>query len=159
MLYLASLSIWSPKPGVSTTVREMRVPSSSSSSSAAQLNISLSEPCLRSSFSLVTRTNSVWLYPNSLFNVSVGCVVVVEPLEHLLSAECVYKGGSSWKDCRFSMLLYSQYLMMRTGAGGSADHDAELDTLLDILLAPYLDLCEHTLVFPKPPSHDQIYNI
>lgn len=31
--YLASLSIWSPNPGVSTTVREMRVPSSSSSSS------------------------------------------------------------------------------------------------------------------------------
>ena len=31
--YLASLSIWSPKPGVSTMVREMRVPSSSNSSS------------------------------------------------------------------------------------------------------------------------------
>lgn len=31
--YLASLSIWSPKPGVSTMVREMRVPSSSSSNS------------------------------------------------------------------------------------------------------------------------------
>jgi hypothetical protein len=30
-VYLASLSIWSPKPGVSTMVREMRVPSSSSS--------------------------------------------------------------------------------------------------------------------------------
>ena len=29
--YLASLSIWSPKPGVSTMVSEMRVPSSSSS--------------------------------------------------------------------------------------------------------------------------------
>jgi hypothetical protein len=32
--YLASLSIWSPKPGVSTMVREMRVPSSSNSNSA-----------------------------------------------------------------------------------------------------------------------------
>lgn len=31
--YLASLSIWSPKPGVSTMVREIRVPSSSSSNS------------------------------------------------------------------------------------------------------------------------------
>ena len=31
--YLASLSIWSPKPGVSTMVREMRVPSSSNSNS------------------------------------------------------------------------------------------------------------------------------
>ena len=31
--YLASLSIWSPNPGVSTMVSEMRVPSSSSSSS------------------------------------------------------------------------------------------------------------------------------
>jgi len=31
--YLASLSIWSPKPGVSTIVREMRVPSSSNSNS------------------------------------------------------------------------------------------------------------------------------
>ena len=30
---LASLSIWSPNPGVSTIVRDMRVPSSSSSSS------------------------------------------------------------------------------------------------------------------------------
>lgn len=32
--YLASLSIWSPKPGVSTMVSEMRVPSSSSSVSS-----------------------------------------------------------------------------------------------------------------------------
>lgn len=32
--YLASLSIWSPKPGVSTMVKEIRVPSSSNSSSA-----------------------------------------------------------------------------------------------------------------------------
>jgi hypothetical protein len=32
--HLDSLSTWSPNPGVSTTVREMRVPSSSSSSSA-----------------------------------------------------------------------------------------------------------------------------
>jgi len=29
--YLASLSIWSPKPGVSTMVNDIRVPSSSSS--------------------------------------------------------------------------------------------------------------------------------
>ena len=33
--YLASLSIWSPKPGVSTMVSDIRVPSSSSSSSTA----------------------------------------------------------------------------------------------------------------------------
>ena len=32
--HLDSLSIWSPNPGVSTTVSEIRVPSSSSSSSA-----------------------------------------------------------------------------------------------------------------------------
>ena len=33
LCYLASLSIWSPNPGVSTMVSEMRVPSSSSSNS------------------------------------------------------------------------------------------------------------------------------
>jgi len=33
LAYLASLSIWSPKPGVSTMVRDMRVPSSSNSNS------------------------------------------------------------------------------------------------------------------------------
>lgn len=37
--YLASLSIWSPNPGVSTTVREMRVPSSSSSSSDQKISL------------------------------------------------------------------------------------------------------------------------
>ena len=37
--YLASLSIWSPKPGVSTIVREMRVPSSSNSSSAKHQHV------------------------------------------------------------------------------------------------------------------------
>src|SRR5438045_3106999 len=35
--YLASLSIWSPNPGVSTMVKEIRVPSSSSSSSEVVL--------------------------------------------------------------------------------------------------------------------------
>ena len=40
MIYLASLSIWSPKPGVSTIVREIRVPSSSSSSSGKEIDIS-----------------------------------------------------------------------------------------------------------------------
>jgi hypothetical protein len=35
--YLASLSIWSPKPGVSTMVKEMRVPSSSSSRSSISI--------------------------------------------------------------------------------------------------------------------------
>lgn len=38
--YLASLSTWSPKPGVSTMVREIRVPSSSSSSSARRVSYS-----------------------------------------------------------------------------------------------------------------------
>lgn len=33
LTHVKSLSIWSPKPGVSTTVREMRMPSSSSSAS------------------------------------------------------------------------------------------------------------------------------
>ena len=36
--YLASLSIWSPKPGVSTMVREIRVPSSSNSSSGDRIS-------------------------------------------------------------------------------------------------------------------------
>lgn len=36
--HLASLSTWSPKPGVSTIVREMRVPSSSSSSSVRSVS-------------------------------------------------------------------------------------------------------------------------
>jgi len=34
--YLDSLSIWSPKPGVSTMVNEIRVPSSSNSRSACK---------------------------------------------------------------------------------------------------------------------------
>jgi hypothetical protein len=38
--YVNSLSIWSPKPGVSTTVREMRTPSSSSSASATSSALS-----------------------------------------------------------------------------------------------------------------------
>ena len=42
---LASLSIWSPKPGVSTIVSEMRVPSSSNSSS--RMSLMDGYPCIR----------------------------------------------------------------------------------------------------------------
>jgi len=42
---LASLSIWSPKPGVSTIVSEIRVPSSSNSSS--RMSLMDEYPCIR----------------------------------------------------------------------------------------------------------------
>ena len=44
MAHLDSLSIWSPKPGVSTIVRDMRVPSSSNSSSIKVLGIHWAAP-------------------------------------------------------------------------------------------------------------------
>jgi hypothetical protein len=57
---------------------------------------------------------------HALFDVGSGWVVVVLTLEHGAAAEGVDKGCP-------------------TGAGSAADHEAELDPLLDILLAANLD--------------------
>ena len=113
MTYLASLSIWSPKPGVSTMVSEMRVPSSSSSvCSLARLLCVW--PLMR------RHTNDGRVDLNALLEVSYCWVVGLLVLEHLLAAEGVDESGPA-------------------SARGAADHETELDALLDILLPARLE--------------------
>lgn len=116
--YLASLSIWSPNPGVSTMVSEMRVPSSSSSARKSQ------RAChdgIRMAMMATARprTNCDGLDLNTLLDMRGGWVVGVLVSEDLLAAEGVDKG------CPAS-------------PRGTADHQTELDSLLDILLSARL---------------------
>jgi hypothetical protein len=78
--YLASLSIWSPKPGVSTMVKEMRVPSSSNSSSARYQHL----------YRLVyhricMRTNGDGFDSDTLLDVGVCSIISILSLENFLS--------------------------------------------------------------------------
>jgi hypothetical protein len=86
--YLASLSIWSPKPGVSTIVREIRVPSSSNSSSGGFISF----PSDMNRF-IATRTNSDGLDSDTLFKVGVGRIICILSLEDLLPAQCVHESS------------------------------------------------------------------
>lgn len=94
--YLASLSIWSPKPGVSTMVREMRVPSSSSSNSVADSqHVYFEELAVETPIEL---TNCDGLYPDALFNVRIGGIVGVLAGQDVLAAEGVDKCCSACEE-------------------------------------------------------------
>ena len=93
--YLASLSIWSPNPGVSTIVSEIRVPSSSSSNSGRNASAVVQASTL--AYCLIQQpTNSDWLDLYTLFNMRGGWVVRVFVLEDFLATESVYECSSSW---------------------------------------------------------------
>lgn len=90
--YLASLSIWSPNPGVSTMVKEMRVPSSSSSSSdlSRQPDVNIREPQAPS------RTNSDGLDLDAILDVNIGGIVRVLVLEDIFATERVDKCSTAY---------------------------------------------------------------
>ncbi len=75
-------------------VREMRVPSSSSSSSEA-IDTSISPTCAPdlTALSKGLRTNSDWLYPNSFLKMSVRGIVRILALKDSSAAEGVHEGG------------------------------------------------------------------
>jgi hypothetical protein len=83
--YLASLSTWSPNPGVSTMVSEMRVPSSSSSGTG-------SANCAANDNPLSRHTDGDGLDLDALLNVCRGGVVRLLMLEDLLATESVHEG-------------------------------------------------------------------
>jgi hypothetical protein len=89
--YLASLSIWSPNPGVSTIVKEMRVPSSSNSNSTIPLVSLLSG---QEDLSEI-RTNGDGLDLDAFLEVCIGRIISILSLEDLLPAEGVHKCSSS----------------------------------------------------------------
>lgn len=68
-VYLASLSIKSPKPGVSTTVKEIRVPSSSSSSSINLISV------LNIHVLVAKLTNCYWFDLDSFFYMRIAWVI------------------------------------------------------------------------------------
>lgn len=140
---LASLSIWSPNPGVSTMVSEIRVPSSSSSSSGEEISdmsqkisacvvrnhvptvrgliLTPSSMCAleASSASLCSRTD----LPQSVLT------KVVRPREaQCESANSPLKLGGGE--------LYREWVgQRRTSARCTTHHQAKLNALLDILLS------------------------
>jgi hypothetical protein len=91
-IYLASLSISSPKPGVSTIVREMRVPSSSSSSSVQDISIC---PRLEALAETARHTDSDGLDLDTLLGSSIADIVALLVLEDVLAAERVDECGSA----------------------------------------------------------------
>ena len=86
--YLASLSIWSPNPGVSTIVNEMRVPSSSNSNSASYQSLFVH---IRSEL----RTNGDRLDSDTFLEMCICRIVGILCLEDFLSAKSVDKGSST----------------------------------------------------------------
>lgn len=88
--HLASLSMRSPNPGVSTMVREMRVPSSSSS-----VYLSMGDPAIGSGRGDSRRTDGQGLDLDALLLVGRVGVIAVLVVEDGLSAEGVDKGGSA----------------------------------------------------------------
>ena len=81
--YLASLSIWSPKPGVSTMVRAMRTPSSSSSVHTRK------EMTTRQQ--LLLRTDVDRLDPDTLFDMRSLRAIADFMLQDLRFAQGVHK--------------------------------------------------------------------
>lgn len=101
------------------------------------------------------RTDGGWLYPDALFDVRIRRVIVIQSLEDLFAAECVDKRGAAWESVRClaidGRVKCKVKVSLRTGAGCTTDHDAELDTLLDILLAPNLHLHRYRSAFLSRP--------
>lgn len=93
--HLASLSIWSPKPGVSTMVKEIRVPSSSNSSSArCQVMIGNKS---RWGDGVYKHTDCDGLDLDAVLDVSTVGVIGLLVREHRLAAQGVDEGGSAWR--------------------------------------------------------------
>jgi hypothetical protein len=107
-----SLSMLSPKPGVSTTLRAIRTPSSSNSACTYAR-----QPGTHHSDSGSTRTDAVGLDADALLNVGVGGVAGLLVAEDVGLAQGVHEGGAA-------------------GAGRADDHNGELDALLDLVPAP-----------------------
>ena len=82
---------------------------------------------------------------DTLLDMGISRVVGVLVLQHVLAAECVHEGGASWKHKleHFICPTSGRGLGSKRGltsAGSSADHQAELDSLLEVLLATHFDL-------------------
>lgn len=93
--YLASLSIWSPNPGVSTMVSEMRVPSSSSSSSDKIESVNYSLVHALSTPAPRAPTNCDGLDLHALLDMGDRRVIRVLVLQNLLAAQSVDEGCPS----------------------------------------------------------------
>ena len=132
---LASLSTWSPKPGVSTMVSEMRVPSSSSSSSVGHVR----NPWVQGPGRISARkhTDGEGLDLDAVLDVRGRRIVRLLVGQDRLAAERVHEGGPAWDDPKSASALQRWGRcsgVQRTRARGAADHQAELDALLDVLL-------------------------
>ena len=93
------------------------------------------------------RTNSDRLDPDTLLDVGAARVVGVLVREDGLAAEGVDKGGSAWwadvRQCdRDGQCGWRGRDGKPTSARGAGDHEAELDSLLDILLLADHLLCQ-----------------
>lgn len=139
--HLASLSIRSPKPGVSTIVREMRVPSSSSSvhlSTGVLASIGKKGGCAGT-----RRTDGQGLDLDTLLDMGRVRVIAVLMSEDGLVAEGVDEGGSACCETALSASETHDAIRgkgvwggRRTSARGTTHHEAELDALLHVLLLP-----------------------
>lgn len=128
---LASLSIWSPKPGVSTIVNEIRVPSSSRSSSGDTV---LALQCLEAW--VIIPTDCDLLNLDALFEMGVRCIVCVFAFQDFLAAESVHECCSTWT---ISIQIRAPWVQeAHTSSWRAAHHQAELNTLLHILLPAHL---------------------
>ena len=110
----------------------MRVPSSSNSSSVAQHQYGYATAVS------IVRTNGDGLDSDTLLEMSIGSIIGILSGEDLLSTESVHKCSSSL-DMSIANVP-SRSNCRRTCARGTANHQAELNTLLDILLPADLDL-------------------
>lgn len=89
----------------------------------------------------VQLTNGDGLDAHTLFKMGICSIIGIFPLQDFLSTECIDKGSSTWKEALGSncaeLVVRPE---VRTSARCSADHQAELNTLLDIFLSANLDL-------------------
>lgn len=122
-------------------VREILVPSSSSSSSAR--NVLAIDKFRVWPLHARLLTNGYWLDLDAFLDVGGGWVIAVFVLQHLFAAEGVDESGPTCAAaCEFSLRDGSLHERIggHTCSRGTAHHQAELDALLDILLAADLYL-------------------
>jgi hypothetical protein len=104
----SSLSMLSPKPGVSTTVRAIRIPSSSSSN-----DHSIGIPLLKTVKFRRILTDRSWLDLDTLFHVSVFGRFDLFVGKDVCLAQSVHKSCSSCSRCAFKHVLGSSCLLSR----------------------------------------------
>ncbi len=93
--YLASLSTWSPKPGVSTIVSEIRVPSSSNSSSDGRVSHHIKHT---PGGSIMLHTNCQRLNLDTFLDVGAIGIVRVLVCNDGLTAKSVDEGSPAWNE-------------------------------------------------------------